>query len=201
MKNDNTNKTTNIINNYNLSSSQPVTNMTMTQHNPKESVACLKKRVPVDPSGPAPLHTTSTMKTNVSNITNHPAKQPKFKVKEVPHYFLIVFLQVWKYILSFVPYHISVYIRSILKWLISQTTTVRLWSLGAMKVASTVLRINCRWYTSLAKFTLGASVFLSQEAWEVCGIQVLYWRKRLQVPSHSHLQQGGSRIGWNRIYN
>ena len=40
----------------------------------------------------------------------------------------------------------------------STTAPRRLWSLGAMKVASTVLRISCRLYTSLAKFTLGALV-------------------------------------------
>lgn len=177
MKNDDTNKTTNIINNQNLLTSQPVAYKH--DHDPTQS----QRVSSMFEETSSCTHFWASSSTHYLNYENKRVKhhKPARQTAEIQSkggsslFSDCISSSVGKnvHILSFCSIsHIRIHPFHLLR-LISQTTTVRLWSLGAMKVASTVLRISCRWYTSLAKFTLGASVFLSQNTWEVCGIQVL----------------------------
>lgn len=126
MKNDNTNKTTNIINNYNLLTvtSQPVAYKH--DHDPTQS----QRVSSMFEETSSCTHFWASSSTHYLNYENKRVKTsqttPPNSRNSKSRRFLIIF---WLYFFKcgniyclFVPYHISVYIRSSLKWLISQTT-------------------------------------------------------------------------------
>ena len=160
MKNDNTNKTTNIV------TSQPVA--CKHDHDPTQS----QRVSSMFEETSSCTHFWASSSTHYLNYENKRVRTSQttppnsrnskerrfliifwlyfFKCGNICSHIVFLFHMTYPYIsVPFVVAHFA-------------NHHIRLWSLGAMKVASTVLRISCRWYTSLAKFTLGASVFLSQ---------------------------------------